>query len=179
MSKASATAERLLTAEMIREHAARSQPPQPYERSNEALKHFRDLLELGFLPPVFQQNLDLEPDPLLIRKVTHGRGEELRFDQGVPPVAFSWSQMLLATGQQFEHAVGVGAVAVQMFVRRNSYDHHRGHSFVKQHGKQPVHRPPIWDFWSSGLTALASYCIRDGGRREALRSCRLRTCPMP
>ncbi len=130
MSKASATAERHFTAEMIREHAARSQL-QPYERPNEALKHYRDNLEIGFLLQVFQLNLDLEPDTLLIRKVTHDSGEEFHFEQGAPPVAFSWSQMLLATGQKFEHVVGVGVAAVQMFVRPNSYDHHRGHAFFK------------------------------------------------
>ena len=139
---ASATAEKLFTAQMIREHAARFQPPQPFERSNEALKHFRDRYEIGFIPQVFQHILDLEPASLLIRKVTHGTGEEFHFEEGAPAVAFSWSQMLLATGQQFEHVVGVGVVAVLMFVRPNSYDHHRAHSFVKQHGYQPENRPP-------------------------------------
>ena len=142
----SATAEKLFTAQMIREHAARLQPPQPFERSNEALKHFRDRYEIGFIPQVFQHILDLEPAFLLIRKVTHGTGEEFHFEAGAPPVAFSWSQMLLATGQKFEHVVGVGVVAVLMFVRPNSYDHHRGHSFVNLHGKQPENRPPVWDF---------------------------------
>ena len=57
---ASATAVKLFTAEMIREHADRA-VAQPWSRSNEALKHFRDLLEIGFVPQVFQQNLELEP----------------------------------------------------------------------------------------------------------------------
>ena len=142
----SATAEKLFTAQMIREHAARLQPPQPFERPNEALKHYRDRFEIGFIPTVFQHILDLEPAFLLIRKVNHGTGEEFHFEAGAPPVAFSWSQMLLATGQKFEHVVGVGVVAVLMFVRPNSYDHHRGHSFVNLHGKQPENRPPVWDF---------------------------------
>ena len=142
---ASATAEKIFSAVMIREHAARS-PPQPFERFNEALKHYRDLFEVGFIPQVFQHNLDLEPDTLLIRKVTHGSGEEFHFEAGTPPVAFSWSQMLLATGQKFEHVVGVGVVAVLMFVRPDSYDHCRGHAFVKANKTPPMHRPPIWDF---------------------------------
>jgi hypothetical protein len=142
----SATAEKIFTVPQIREHAARLQPVQPFERPNEALKHYRDRFEICFMPQVFQHILDLEPAFLLIRKVTHGTGEEFHFEAGAPPVAFSWSQMLLATGQQFEHVVGVGVVAVLMFVRPNSYDHHRGHSFVKLHGKQPENRPPIWDF---------------------------------
>ena len=143
---ASATAEKVFTAQMIREHAAMLQPPQPCERPNEALKHYRDRFEIGFIPTVFQHILDLEPAFLLIRKVNHGTGEEFHFEAGAPPVAFSWSQMLLATGQKFEHVVGVGVVAVLMFVRPNSYDHHRGHSFVNLHGKQPENRPPVWDF---------------------------------
>ena len=142
----SATAEKLFTAQMIREHAARLQPPQPFERPNEALKHYRDRFEIGFIPTVFQHILDLEPAFLLIRKVTHGTGEEFHFEAGAPPVAFSWSQMLLATGQKFEHVVGVGVVAVLMFVRPNSYDHCRGRAFVNQHGKQPENRPQVWDF---------------------------------
>ena len=142
----SATAEKIFTVPQIREHAARLQPVQPFERPNEALKHYRDRFEICFMPQVFQHILDLEAAFLLIRKVTHGIGEEFHFEEGAPAVAFSWSQMLLATGQQFERVVGVGVVAVLMFVRPNSYDHHRAHSFVKQHGCEPVNRPPIWDF---------------------------------
>ena len=142
----SAIAEKIFTGPMIREHAARLQPVQPFERSNEALKHFRDRFEICFMPQVFQHILDLEAAFLLIRKVTHGIGEEFHFEEGAPAVAFSWSQMLLATGQQFEQVVGVGVVAVLMFVRPNSYDHHRASSFVKQHGYKPENSPPIWDF---------------------------------
>ena len=42
--------------------------------------------------------------------------------------------------------VGVGVVAVLMFVRPNSYDHCRGHAFLKASFTPPTHRPPIWDF---------------------------------
>jgi hypothetical protein len=143
---ASATAEKVFTAHIIREHAAMLQPPQPFERPNEALKHYRDRFEISFIPTESQYILDLEPGFLLIRKVTKGQGEEFHFEAGAAAVAFSWSQMLLATGQQFERVVGVGVVAVLMFVRPNSYDHHRAHSFVKQHGYTPENRPPVWDF---------------------------------
>jgi hypothetical protein len=143
---ASATAEKVFTAQMIREHAAMLQPPQPFERPNEALKDYRDRFEIGFLPTQSQHILDLEPGFLLIRKVTKGKGEEFHFEAGARPVPFSWSQMLLATGQMFEYVVGVGVVAVLMFVRPNSYDHWRGSAFVKQHGQKPENRPQVWDF---------------------------------
>ena len=122
------------------------QPPQPFERPNEALKDYRDRFEIGFLPTQSQHILDLEPGFLLIRKVTKGKGEEFHFEAGARPVPFSWSQMLLATGQMFEYVVGVGVVAVLMFVRPNSYDHWRGSAFVKQHGQKPENRPQVWDF---------------------------------
>jgi hypothetical protein len=65
MSKASATAEvasatavKLFTAEMIREHADRA-VAQPWSRSNEALKHFRDRMETFLQPVAFESsNLD-------------------------------------------------------------------------------------------------------------------------
>ncbi len=87
---ASAIADKLFSAAMIQEHGARSQQ-QPDERSNEALKHYRDILEIGFQAIALEQNLDLEPDTLLIRKCTHDSGEGVHFEQGAHPVAFSWS----------------------------------------------------------------------------------------
>ena len=146
MSKASATAERRFTAEMIRAHAAMS-PAQPFERSNEALKHFRDCLEIGFAPTAHELNLELEPNTIAIRKVTHGSGEEFQFEQGAAAVPFSWSQMLLLTGLSFDEVVGVGVMAVKMFARPDSYDHQRAAAYRKQHGgQQPSTKPPLWDF---------------------------------
>ena len=89
---------------------------------------------------------------------------------------FSWSQMLVATGQSFDEVVGVGVVAVKVFARPYSYDEKRAVAYGLQQGGQHPVFPPIWDFltsWSCGLTALASYCIRDGGGRRASRYCRL------
>ena len=156
MSKASATAEvasatavKLFTAEMIREHADRSDN-QPHSRSNEALKHFRDLLEL-FLQPVAieSSNLDLEADVLPIRKSIHDRGEdrgaEFHFSRGDDTVLWSWSQMLLGTGLRFEEVVGDGVVAVKVIARPGSFDSKRAEAWVRHGGQRCVHLP-IWDF---------------------------------
>ena len=51
------------------------------ERSNEALKHFRDRMETGFIPTAYELNLDLEQNTIAIRKCTHGCGEEFHFEQ--------------------------------------------------------------------------------------------------
>jgi hypothetical protein len=152
MSKASATAEvasatavKLFTAEMIREHADRSDN-QPHSRSNEALKHFRDLLEL-FLQPVAieSSNLDLEADVLPIRKSIHDRGAQFHFSKGNDTVPWSWSQMLLATGQWFEEVVGDGVVAVKVIARPGSFDSKRAEAWALHGGQRCVH-VPIWDF---------------------------------
>ena len=78
---ASATAERRFTAEMIREHAD-SSLAQTWSRSNEALKHFRDGMEIFLQPRAFEQNLDLDPATLPIRKCIHDRGAEFHFSRG-------------------------------------------------------------------------------------------------
>jgi hypothetical protein len=89
---ASATAVKLFTAEIIWEHADRS-VAQPWSRSNEALRHFRDLMET-FLQPVALEssNLDLEVAVLLIRKSIHDRGAdrgaEFHFSKGNDTVSF-------------------------------------------------------------------------------------------
>ena len=142
---ASATAERRFTAEMIREHAARSLA-QTWSRNTEALKHFRDLMETFLQPRAFEQNLDLDPATLPIRKCIHDRGAEFHFSRGDDTVPFSWSQMLLVTGQSFDEVVGVGAVAVKVFARPYSYDDKRAAAYGLQHGGQHPVFPPIWDF---------------------------------
>ena len=142
---ASATAERRFTAEMILEHAERS-PAQPWSRSNEALKHLRDGMEIFLQPRAFEQNLDLDPATLQICKCIHDRGAEFHFSRGDDTVPFSWSQMLLATGQSFDEVVGVGVVAVKVFARPYSYDHKRAAAYGLQHGGQHLVFPPIWDF---------------------------------
>ena len=146
---ASATAEKLFTAEMIREHAARS-VAQTWSRPNEALKHYRDLMESFLQPLAFESsNLDLEPDTLLIRQCIHDRGAdrgaEFHFSRGNDTVPFSWSQMLLATDQRFEEVVGVGVVAVKLIARPCSYDRKRAEAW-EQFGCQRWVHVPIWDF---------------------------------
>ena len=134
---------------MIREHADRS-VAVPWSRHNEALKHFRDGLET-FLQPVALEssNLDLEADVLLIRKSIHDRwadrGAEFHFSRGNDTVPFSWSQMLLVTGQSFDEVVGVGVVAVKLIARPCSYDRKRAEAWV-QFGGQRCVLVPIWDF---------------------------------
>ena len=142
---ASATAGMCFTAEMIRAHSASSQT-QPYERSNEALKRFRDTMEIGFEPTALEKDFDLQPPTISVRKCTHGRGEEFHFEQGALALPWSWSQMLLATGSRFDEVVGEGVVAVKLFARPDSYDHMRAAAYIKQTGQTPTTTPRIWDF---------------------------------
>ncbi len=69
---APATAGTIYSAEMVRQHAARSQP-QPRHRPNEALKHLLKLSEQNSTT-VGELLLDVAPALLHVRECTHDRG---------------------------------------------------------------------------------------------------------
>ena len=144
-SVASATAERCFTAEMIRAHAGMS-PEQPWHRSNEALKHFRDRMESCLQPRPFEMVLDLDPATFQVRKCIHDSGAAFQFSRGNDTVPFSWSRMLLATGRSFDEVVGMGELAVMMSARQNSYDNKRSDAFRRQQGLPFTIHAPVWDF---------------------------------
>ena len=70
---------------------------QPKERSNEALKHYRDLVETSGTHGV---HIPLNTPTVLVRKCTHGRGEEFSFEADPPLVPWSWPQMLVRLGDK-------------------------------------------------------------------------------
>ena len=88
---------------------ARNIQQQPRERSNEALKHYRDLAERGLLPN--GMTAPLQPDSVPIRKCTHGLGEQFWFEEGAEMVQWSWRQMLAGLGDRGKNVVGPGFAA--------------------------------------------------------------------
>ena len=81
--------------------AAGVTPRQPRERSNEALKHFRDLAETPVgIPNGVAINTPLASPVVMIRKCTHGSGEQFSFEVGAELMPWSWRQMLLSLGSR-------------------------------------------------------------------------------
>jgi hypothetical protein len=175
---ASATAVVCFTAQMIQKHAASSQH-QPKERSNEALKHLRDTMKVGFAPTTHEKDLRLSPPSIAVRKYTHDRGEEFRFEQGAPAEQWLWSQMLLATGPQFDEMVGVGVVAVKLFARPDSYDHQRAAAYVKQNGQPPTTTPLIWDFLVMRADDTGVLLHPSWNQKGPIKLLRCTTCNIP
>ena len=115
---------------------------QPKQASNEALKHFRDEAETNNIHAV---HIPLTSPTVLVRKCTHGRGEQFIFEAHAPLVPWNWAQMLVRLGPKGQEIVGSGLSGLALYQRPNSYDHHRANAIVKNGGT--VAGPlPIWDF---------------------------------
>ena len=111
MVAAPSVAGTIVTWEEIVAGAART-PPEPHERPNNALKHYRDRYESPEgVPNGMSVSIDLQCDSVLIRECTHGCGEQFWFEEGAGMVPWSWRQMLTGLGDRGENVVGPGFAA--------------------------------------------------------------------
>ena len=114
---------------------------QPKSRSNEALKHFRDVAEQTDVHAV---SIPITSSTGQVRTCTHGSGEEFTFEADAPLVPWNWAQMLVRLGETGQKIGGSGLTGLSLYQRPGSYDHHRAHANVK-HNRTAGH-PVIWDF---------------------------------
>ena len=109
-------------------------PRQPRERPKEALKHFRDLAETPVgVPSGIAIDIQLSSPVVLIRKCTHGVGEQFAFDVGGELAPWSWRRMALSLGEEKgKMIVGSGVARISLYQRPGSYDHHRAAALRQQ-----------------------------------------------
>jgi hypothetical protein len=139
------------TLDRIRRAAVPADDRQQWNSNNNVIKfarwHYEDPVGC---PTVQEVMIDMNEATFEVIQCDHDKGEVYTFREDGPTHPWSWRAFVNAMKpQEAEMVVGPGVVAISLYPRPNSYDHHRARAAVK-HGHEDLQhcdfRPPIWDF---------------------------------
>jgi hypothetical protein len=139
------------TLERIRQEAVPADARQQWAENNNLIKYARWRHEnpIG-CPTVEEVMIDMHEATFEVIECEHGKGEVYTFQGDGPTHPWSWRAFVNAMKpQEAELVVGPGLVAISLYNRPGTYDHHRAHA-ANKHGHEDLqhcnYRPPIWDF---------------------------------